>query len=107
MMKLCRGTSCNEGDCYHVHGCVPLTFKSFNMVSTSFKSALSATAITILLCGCQKETSSPSSDLDPELQNLKNNGSKKNSGRILFVSNRDGNDEIYSMDADGADIIRL
>ena len=77
------------------------------MTSKLFKTAISAAVISISLWGCKKEIGS-SSQTDSELTQQNSNGAKKkNSGRILFVSNRDGNDEIYTMNPDGSDVVRM
>jgi Tol biopolymer transport system component len=58
------------------------------------------------LFACQKEISS---DLNyPALtSNAANKNSTKKEGKILFISNRDGNDEVYAMNEDGSNLVRL
>ena len=75
----------------------------------SFKTIISTIAIVCFLCsGCQKEISHPSSV--QSIREISANASVNNDRqkrKILFVSNRDGNDEIYAMDVDGSNIVRL
>ncbi|HEY0680203.1 MAG TPA: hypothetical protein VGD17_18085, partial [Chitinophagaceae bacterium] len=74
-----------------------------------FKTAIVClTVIAIVFSACKKEISPDVTGI-PSLtgDNSGNKPGKKNAGRILFVSNRDGNDEIYSMESDGSDVTRL
>ena len=67
------------------------------MTAVSTKKALAtAAAIFVISSACEKNLR----DLNPK-------DNKKNNAGILFVSNRDGNDEIYSMKLDGSNISRL
>lgn len=66
------------------------------------------TVMGIVLGACTKESSKDLPAMpSPTKNNSINKPGKKNAGKILFVSNRDGNDEIYSMAADGSDVTRL
>ena len=56
----------------------------------------------IVLGACQKENVSPSATSSAKITTPSAGAPKKNAGRILFVSNRDGNDEIYAMESDGS-----
>ena len=60
----------------------------------------------IVLNACQKEKIADLSGVGSENKSIKKSV-KKNAGKILFVSNRDGNDEIYSMESDGSEVTRL
>src|SRR5688572_1769395 len=62
----------------------------------------------IVLTACKKEISTPLPDQPLLTENdLMGKSDKQNAGKILFVSNRDGNDEIYSMEWDGTEVKRL
>ena len=67
------------------------------MTKISTKTALTATAVIIFIStACEKQHEFP----------FFKDTKKQNPG-ILFVSNRDGNDEIYSMKLDGSNSLRL
>src|SRR6266496_5857813 len=72
------------------------------------KTIIVALAIILWLSGCQKEIYYPM-DNHPVLNNSANSSvnNEKQDRKILFVSNRDGNDEIYAMNEDGTNTVRL
>src|SRR5688572_253671 len=76
---------------------------------TFLRTAIAGVAATgIVLSACKKELSPGlSGKTFPTENNSINKSTKKTPGKILFVSNRDGNDEIYSMDPDGTNVTRL
>ena len=65
----------------------------------------------IVLIACQKEIKSNFVENDFSIStyrsNVDNQNNTKKERKILFVSNRDGNDEVYSMNADGSNVVRL
>ena len=69
------------------------------------------TAISFLtLSSCQKDIAYISADKESILATKSGQGSinsDKQERQILFVSNRDGNDEIYAMNIDGSNVVRL
>src|SRR5215217_85394 len=76
---------------------------------TFFRTAIATLAATVfVLSACKKEISA-SFGVTPSLteNSSMNKSEKKNTGKILFVSNRDGNDEIYMMESDGSNVTRL
>src|SRR5215207_3497405 len=61
-----------------------------------------------ILWSCQKQVASPTNEPGAaEKSDHAMINSDKQERKILFVSNRDGNDEIYAMNADGSSIVRL
>jgi Tol biopolymer transport system component len=74
------------------------------------KSAFTLTLLCLLFSACQKETAWLSEQAS-ETAVLKANQATVSSGKkersVLFISNRDGNDEVYSMNLDGSNVTRL
>jgi Tol biopolymer transport system component len=65
-------------------------------------------AFSFLLISCQKEVSHNPDDQSIPASTMSSSINKDKKDRsILFVSNRDGNDEIYAMNEDGTNIVRL
>jgi hypothetical protein len=82
------------------------------MLVPSFKSMAALISITIIaFFACQKEIKSDFDQNDLSNSTLKKNVANENNTKkerkILFVSNRDGNDEVYAMNADGSNVVRL
>lgn len=72
------------------------------------KAMLIAATMSFVTIACQKEINySTREEAVPSKSNQASVKSKKQDRKILFVSNRDGNDEIYSMNVDGTSIVRL
>jgi Tol biopolymer transport system component len=69
------------------------------------------TAIFFLtLSCCQKDIAYTSEDRESISSTRSDHGpinTDKQDRKILFVSNRDGNDEIYAMNIDGSNVVRL
>ncbi len=73
------------------------------------------TAIVFLtLSSCRKEAATFEKDQTKDKQSIlatksgqSFNSNDKKDRKILFVSNRDGNNEIYTMNIDGSNIVRL
>jgi TolB protein len=80
------------------------------MAVTSFKTAMAvAASLTLLGSGCRKEVATPVAEGPAPASKAAQSGvsSTKGERTILFVSNRDGNDEIYAMNGDGTNTVRL
>ena len=66
--------------------------------------------IIISLTACQKEIKSDFARKDFNnslISKVGNEKKTKKERKVLFVSNRDGNDEVYCMNADGSNLILL
>ena len=64
----------------------------------------------LTLSSCQKDIVYTSEDTESILSAKSSQGSvnsDKQERQILFVGNRDGNDEIYAMNVDGSNVVRL
>src|SRR5687767_2609628 len=77
-----------------------------------FRSCIAVTAtVSITLTACQKEIHSASQKNEQNISSLRSYPGEVNSSKqqrkILFTSNRDGNDEIYAMNVDGSNLVRL
>jgi hypothetical protein len=82
------------------------------MLLPSSKSVAALISITIIsLIACQKEIKSDlvQNDLSNSIlnSNMGNENNLRKERKVLFVNNRDGNDEVYAMNADGSNIVRL
>jgi Tol biopolymer transport system component len=66
--------------------------------------------VALMISSCRKEIKNTPLDGQTSLSNSSNSAfinNEKQERKILFVSNRDGNDEIYAMNLDGSNIVRL
>ena len=65
----------------------------------------------LFLTACQKQIDADFVNQHYNNATLKSNSGSENSTKkerqVLFVSNRDGNDEVYAMNADGSNLVRL
>jgi Tol biopolymer transport system component len=79
-------------------------------MAVASKSALAVTAsIILLVSSCQKDVNQtlPQESAPAAKSAIASVNNAKQDRKILFVSNRDGNDEIYSMNTDGSNTVRL